>query len=1259
MPYEAIPMVGLGGSAGSIQALLTFFRVMPADSGMVFVVILHLSPEHDSTLPALIQRVTAMPTIQVHDSVKVQANTIYVIPPGKALASADGRLRVVEMQAGRGRRVAVDLFFRTLADTHGPNAAAIVLSGADSDGALGIKRIKERGGLTIAQDPDEAEHSSMPRAAIQTGMVDWVLRVEQMPARLLGYYRIGAELRLPPEDGPSPAELAEPEPLEGEAALREVLRFLRARTARDFSYYKRATILRRISRRMQVNGIDGLPEYLEHLRTHPGEAGALLQDLLISVTNFFRDRESFDALAERIPEIFRDKGPNDCVRAWIPACASGEEAYSIAMLLAEHARAMEAPPAIQVFATDLDEEAIAIARAGIYPFTISTDVSEERLRRFFAVDQRGYRVRPELRETVLFACHDLLKDPPFSRMDLLSCRNLLIYLNREAQARAFDVFAFALWPKGMLFVGSSETLDEGGSLFTVLDKKNRIFEHRSTVRPIFPIPSGQGILARAQQLQDQLRERPGFASAMVFNRTGGIAGPAPGYGEGDPLALGDLHLRLIEHVAPPSILVNRDHEIAHLSESAGRYLQFGAGELKRNLLDLVNPALRIELRAALFHAAQTGEAVDIPQLQVEIGGVAETITIKVRPAQDIAPDFLMVILEAVRRDGGAGSPPLVLRPDAESVTRQIEREMEGLKSQLRETVEQYEGSTEELKASNEELQAMNEELRSATEELETSREELQSINEELTTVNQELKQKVDELANSNSDLHNLMVSTAIPTIFMDRQLRIMLYTPSAVGIFNLIATDIGRPLMDLKHHLRYPMLETDARGVLAQLAPVEREIVDESGERFYLIRLLPYRTMDDHVRGVVLTLVDITESRRSAATLKLTEAELAAGESRFRALVNQAKAGIIQMDTARRFTYVNDLFCEITGRTREELIGRWVRDITAPEDSERNQPLYERLLATGESFDVENRFIRPDGSQVWVLKSVAPIFNDARQVVGISTIVTDITARKRIMEEIEHNRAELWQALVENQNVRAELEAAAKAKDQFLAVLSHELRTPLTPVLMATRILERRKDLSPEVRENLGVIRRNILIEAQFIDDLLDVTRIERGKLEILMEPVDLHGVLHQAINVADAELQAKRQKLTVDLRAENCEVTGDATRLQQVMWNLLKNASKFSPEETGIEVRTWNDGERVCVSVSDRGIGIEKEALGLIFDPFRQENLEVTRRFGGLGLGLAIAKATVEAHGGTVWAESAGRDAGATFILCLPLAGREEGEGT
>ncbi len=516
--YEMLPLVGLGGSAGSIQALQTFFRGMPVDSGLAYVVILHLSSEHESSLAELLQGSTQMPVVQVNATAKVEPDHVYVIPPGKQLASADGHLELADLPTDRGRRLAVDLFFRTLADTHGPHAAAIVLSGADGDGAIGIKRIKERGGLTIAQDPDEAEHQGMPRSAINTGMVDWVLQVGQMPERLVKYYELAKRVALPPEDGPQPAQpTARPSVGEAETALREVLAFLRNRTGRDFSYYKRATILRRIGRRLQVNGLDDLPAYLEFLRLHPGETGALLQDMLISVTNFFRDREAFDALESEIPYLFRDKRAGDTVRVWVPGCATGEEAYSIAMLLSEHARKIDAPPQIQVFATDLDESVIRSARDGSYPDTIAADVSEERLRRWFLKEARGYRVRREIRELVLFALHDVLKDSPFSRLDLVSCRNLLIYLTNEAQSRAFDIFHFALRPGGRLFLGTSESIENDGVLFSTLDKKYRIYAQRPGARMTLPVPIGTSALARALELKEKITDRPALPKEQRTN----------------------------------------------------------------------------------------------------------------------------------------------------------------------------------------------------------------------------------------------------------------------------------------------------------------------------------------------------------------------------------------------------------------------------------------------------------------------------------------------------------------------------------------------------------------------------------------------------------------------------------------------------------------------------------------------------------------------------------------------------------------------
>jgi two-component system, chemotaxis family, CheB/CheR fusion protein len=518
--YKLSPLVGLGGSAGSIPALKEFFQNTPADSGQAFVVVLHLAPEHVSTLAQVLQSSTTMPVKQVTERDAIKPNHVYVIPPRKAIRAVDKFLITTDDQLSpRGRHVAVDLFFRTLADTYGLHAAAIVLSGADGDGAIGIKRIKERGGLTVAQEPQEAEHPSMPRSAIATGMVDWVLPVAQMPARLKKYFAMEQQLKLPSEEEATPAG-ANGEGHEGpdsETALRDVLNFLRSRTGRDFSVYKRATVVRRIARRMQVNGVQDMAAYLDCLRTTPGEAGALLQDLLISVTNFFRDADCFAALDVHLAELFKGKGANETVRVWVPACATGEEAYTLAMMLADKSRELDAQPAIQVFATDLDEEAIRAAREGSYPATIEADVSEERLRRYFIKDHGGYKVRRELREMVLFAQHDLLKDSPFSRLDLISCRNLLIYLNRDAQRRVFEIFNFALVPHGHLFLGSSESAEDVSNLFAVVDKKNRIFVQRPMPRTGLPMAPGPSTLALALEASRKIDLHPVALPGRAFD----------------------------------------------------------------------------------------------------------------------------------------------------------------------------------------------------------------------------------------------------------------------------------------------------------------------------------------------------------------------------------------------------------------------------------------------------------------------------------------------------------------------------------------------------------------------------------------------------------------------------------------------------------------------------------------------------------------------------------------------------------------------
>ena len=754
---------------------------------------------------------------------------------------ADGQLTLSDPERPIGQRIAIDLFFRALAEARGPNAMAVILSGAGSDGALGLARVKEEGGITIAQDPAEAEYGSMPSSAIATGQVDVVLPVAQMPAQIVSYFRQAERIRLPSETPQRDAD---------NDALRELFVLLRVRTGHDFANYKRATMLRRIGRRLQVTGATDLPAYLQLLRDQPSEIQALLRDLLINVTNFFRDPEAFAALDALLPELLAAKKPEDHVRVWVAACASGEEAYSLAMLLREHAARQQQPPAIQVFATDLDEEAIAAARDGLYPDNIVADVSPERLQRFFTLEQGRYRVKKEIRDMVLFAPHNVLSDPPFSRLDLVTCRNLLIYLERGVQERVLELFHFVLYPDGLLMLGASESADSLPELFNVVEKKHRIYRRRAVARqsPTLPsLPLG-GV------------ERPRLAP-------GGARSPAP-----LSSSFAELHQQLLEAHGHPSVLVDSDYTIVHLAGEVSRFLRFTAGEPSYNLLKVAHPDLRLDLRTTLFQAAQSRAPAFAGEVRMGLGQDARLVSVLVHPIQEPlgARGFLWVLFT----DLGPADALAHARPDAgaEPMVRQLDEELQRMREQLRLTVEQYETSTEELRAANEELQATNEELRSTSEELETSKEELQSVNEELITVNQELKNKVDEISRVNADLQNLMASSDIGTVFLDRELRIKRYTPRVEGIFNLIPSDVNRPLAHVTHHLRYDGLVADAGRVLDRLAAIEREVQHQDG-RWFVARILPYRTGEDRIDGVILSFVDITRHKEAAVAL---QAEVAA-----------------------------------------------------------------------------------------------------------------------------------------------------------------------------------------------------------------------------------------------------------------------------------------------------------------------------------------------------------------------------------------------
>ncbi|WP_019340429.1 CheR family methyltransferase [Stutzerimonas stutzeri] len=1230
------PVVGIGASAGGIQALLTLFEHMPNDCGMAFVVIMHLSPKHESNVDKIIQNVTQMPVLQVTQPVAIERNHIYVIPPALDLSMNDGYLRLQQPERERGPQVAIDLFFRALADVHHSHAVGIVLSGTGADGSVGLSRIKEQGGVTLAQAPEDAEYDSMPASAIETGMVDIVLPVAEMPQRLVELSQnlqvlLTRKDPLPPlgeieqndkPDGQVEHEQAHTQSKPNELALREILAALRARTGHDFRHYKQATVLRRIERRMQVNALRDMPSYARHLQSHPEETPALLADLLIGVTNFFRDREAFEALERDVlPALFEQKleADNSALRVWSAACSTGEEAYSLGMLLADQAERSSARGRIQMqlFATDIDERALETARAGIYPEAIITDVPPTRLRQYFIKEQNHFRMQKELRERILFARHDILRDPPFSRLDMISCRNLMIYLDRDIQIEVLRMFHFALNPGGYLFLGNSETADACSQYFTPVDKKNHIY--------------------RAKDVGSALRRAPtgsfqGFALSTP---------PRPPlnepYRRNKKFSFADVHQRALEQYAPPSVIVNHDGEIVHMSDMAGSFLRYVGGEPSLNLTTLIHPQLRLELRTALYQATHTGKSVEAQRVRLERDGRNFYVNMVVRPFRDneAGSEYMLVLfdeLEACVENRTLEHPDTPETKD--SVLTQLEAELQQTKEQLQVTMEQSETSTEELRASNEELQVINEQLRSATEELETSKEELQSINEELTTVNCELKTKVDETSKINDDLQNLISSTDIATVFVDRKMRIKWFTPRARDVFNVIDNDAGRSLLDITHRLNYPKLHQDAAEAFGELHLVEREISNRDGDRWYLARFLPYRTLDDRIQGAVLTFIDITDRRRA-------EAQLEAGQAHLRLLAQSTKGyGIITLDCDGIITTWNRGAEIIFGYTGREAIGQCIDMIYTEADRSAGVPAAERkrALEYGQASD-ERWHLRRDGSRCFFSGLVNALVDNDGTVTGFAKIARDLTEER--------------QQSTDQQSELESIQAANSQKDQFFAVLSHELKHPLNLIQLNTDLLARSQVAkhSPSLRKATQSIQNAVRSQSRIIDDLMDVSRIRTGKLKLQFSTLNYQEVLC-GIEAVFAPL-AQGENVTFDSYKPDqpIYIHADPTRLDQIIWNLLNNAWKFTKGGERICMQLERDGDQARLDVIDSGEGISADFLPKVFDMFGQAEMQHAQRSKhGLGIGLALVKQLVEAHNGRIEAFSEGLGRGARFSVWLPV---------
>jgi two-component system CheB/CheR fusion protein len=1208
------PVVGIGASAGGLPALLRFFENMPRQTGMAFVVILHLSPNHKSSADQVLQRATRMPVTQVVETVRIEPDHIYVIPPNRHLTMVDGVLGLAELDRPRGGHIAIDIFFRTLAEVHRERAVAIVMSGTGSDGAVGLTRVKEQGGVTIVQMPADAEHDGMPEAAIATGIVDFVLPVVDMPQKLIELWENARAIELPPPgdgDGPIAKTPVAESAMQAEEALQRVISLLLGRTGHDFKQYKRATVLRRIERRMQVRGVHTLPDYCALLEGDAREYGALLDDMLIGVTNFFRDREAFEAVErEIIPELFKDKSSTEEVRVWVPACSTGEEAYSLAMLLADHAAEMAKPPTFQVFASDIDTDAIAQARSGMYPGAIVTDVPPVRLRQHFTKEDDRYQIRKTVRDRILFAAHNVLRDPPFSRLDMVSCRNLLIYLNRDIQARVLEMFHFALKPGGYLFLGGSESAESVADFFVPVDKKNRIYRARPTSRPP---GSGTQLPSHVSRLPESV-QRPPLRRQFSY---------------------AEVHQRALALAAPPSVVLDKDANIVHMSAQAGRFLRMGGGEPSRNILALIMPELRLELRSALFQVQQGNGGVECRHILVALQDRSTIIGMKVDPFHDddSAESFTLVMFNEVPPDV-APAPSGATRDDM--VLTQLETELQRTKEQLQETIEHSEISTEELRASNEELQAINEELRSATEELETSKEELQSVNEELITVNYELKVKVEETGKANDDLNNLIASTDIATVFVDSGLRIKRFTPRATDIFSVIASDLGRSLLDLTHRLDYDQLADDVSATFETLRPVEREVRSADG-RWYIVRLLPYRTTEDRIEGAIMTFFDITARRQAEELARVSE-------TRMRMVAESTHDfAIITLDADGLTTSWNKGAERMFGYTEAEMLGQTLELLFTPEDRERGAREAEMGRAREEGRSEDERWhLHKDGSRFYASGVTNPLGPGAES--GYAKIARDETERLRQLSERDR-------ALSHEHRERTGAENAAAMKDQFLAIMSHELRQPLNMISINAELLSR----IPEVRGSgiaarcAEAIRTSVLSQAKIIEDLLDLSRVRTGKLALSVAPVHAGKVVGAIIDVARSDPSARGLLIEASID-EDLVVMADAVRFEQIVMNLLSNAVKFTPHGGSITIRLGAEDGAMRLDVSDSGQGIAAGSLAKVFDMFGQPNSVTTRAKGGLGIGLALVRELVNLHGGRIEAHSEGIGKGACFSVWLPL---------
>jgi two-component system CheB/CheR fusion protein len=1184
-PDEAssLHIVGIGASAGGLEALEQFFEHVPGDSGMAFVVIQHLSPDFKSLMDEILARRTKLPIRSVEDGMLVEPNNVYLIPRRKQMIIAAGRLLLREKDPDSDLSLPIDVFFRSLAQDCGERAIAVVLSGGGSDGSRGVTAVHEAGGLVLVQDLDSAQFDGMPKTARDAGVADYVLPPEQMPRAIIEH----AQTKSSSPD----ATAREP------SGMAAVYRMLEQEFGLDFTHYKPSTVTRRIERRLALARADDLEAYVERLKSERDELNVLYRDLLIGVTRFFRNEEAYQVLEEQVfPELLARREASAPLRLWVAGCATGEEVYSLAIVLHELMQRLGERP-IKIFATDVHGASIETATRGLYEAASIAHVSPARLERYFVPRGQGYQVAPEIRQMVVFATHNVIKDAPFTRVDFVSCRNMLIYLQPAVQQRVLHLFQFALNRGGTLFLGPSESPGPMLNEFETVDKRWRIYRKRT------------------EGARSPLRT----ALGKQYGAPQGAASTLPRLSRPAAAPLLATYDAVLEQFMPPSLLLSEQGELVHVFGSADRFLKVRAGRQSLDVLNMVHRDLRTVLFGALARANRQPEPIVFRGVRVtDEPDNLYTVTLRRVEGRGAARGNVLVSFEALEAPSSA--PSQGERPvDLTQVSRE---QLASLEAELTYTKENLQAATEELETSNEELQAANEELLASNEELQSTNEELQSVNEELYSVNAEYQRKIADLTELGNDMENLLASTEVGTIFLDRQLRIRKFTPQIAASFNLLPQDIGRPIAAFSNTIEHPSLLEDLQRVLETGMPIECE-VHRGRVASSFLRILPYRAKGT-IDGVVLTMIDVS-GLRAAEDALFHERYL------LNSLLATVPDAIYFKDAHGRFIRANGAMSKRLGfDDPRDAVGKASSEVPLQEVALALHQQDELVLKTGQAqhYKLEQRTTAQEASE-WDLVTRLPLHDGTNDVVGIIGIFRNVTEQKLAERAIED---------------------AVRRRDQFLAMLSHELRNPLGAIVAATALLQAGRADAEKRNKLQKILERQSQHMARLLDDLLEVSRVTQDKIELVKSTVDLSAVTREAVDAARTRMEERGLVFSVQLQQDTLYVDGDAARLQQIETNLLHNAAKYTPRGGHVELELRREGKNAVICVRDDGMGIPSDMLQNVFELFVQNKRTLDRSDGGLGVGLTLVRGLVNKHGGTVSASSEGEGKGSAFVVRLPL---------